>query len=449
MKVILRSGANISLFLLLILASSPAVAGPDSLSRGEIWVLELEGVINPVAASYIGENIRKGEEAGIECLILKMDTPGGLMTSMRDIIKDIMNAEIPVIVYISPRGAQSASAGVFITVAAHFAAMAPGTNIGAAHPVNLGGGGSPFGGEKPDSIQTKTMMEKVTNDAVAQIRSLAHERGRNEEWVEEAVRKSVSVTETEALELGVIDQIAANEKELIEYLDGKTARLPSGEKVLHTHNARIVKRPLGFHRKILNVISDTNIAYLLLILGFYGLFFEIRSPGAIFPGVLGGIFLILAFFAFQVLPINYAGLALIIVAIILFILEISITSYGLLTIGGIISMILGSMMLYDVSEAPKELFSVSLAVIIPIVICTVLFFVVALSYVVKAHKNKPTTGVEGIVGEIGEALTEIADSGTVSVHGEIWRARSAEPVPKGAKVVVRAVDHMVLLVEKT
>jgi len=441
---------NPFLGILLVFALVTAIlpADENSPSQTEIWVLELDGVINPVAVSYISENIQKGEKAAIECLILKMDTPGGLMTSMRDIIKDIMNAEFPVVVYISPRGAQSASAGVFITVAAHFAAMAPGTNIGAAHPVNIGGGGSPFGGEKPDSLQTKTMMEKITNDAVAQIRSLAHERGRNEEWVEEAVRKSVSVTENEALELGIIDLIAANETELIEYLDGKTAKLPSGEKVLSTHNARIVKRPLGFHRKILNVISDTNVAYLLLILGFYGLFFEIRSPGAIFPGVLGGIFLVLAFFAFQVLPINYAGLALIIIAIILFVLEISITSYGLLTIGGIISMILGSMMLFDVTGVPRELYSVSLSVIIPVVIFTILFFVIALSFAAKAHKNRPTTGLEGIVGEIGEALTEIGDSGSVEVHGEIWKASAPETIKKGTKIIVKSLDHMVLTVEE-
>lgn len=441
---------NPFLGILLVFALVTAIlpADENSPSQTEIWVLELDGVINPVAVSYISENIQEGEKAAIECLILKMDTPGGLMTSMRDIIKDILNAQFPVVVYISPRGAQSASAGVFITVAAHFAAMAPGTNIGAAHPVNIGGGGSPFGGEKPDSLQTKTMMEKITNDAVAQIRSLAHERGRNEEWVEEAVRKSVSVTENEALELGIIDLIAANETELIEYLDGKTAKLPSGEKVLSTHNARIVKRPLGFHRKILNIISDTNIAYLLLILGFYGLFFEIRSPGAIFPGVLGGIFLVLAFFAFQVLPINYAGLALIIIAIILFVLEISITSYGLLTIGGIISMILGSMMLFDVTGVPRELYSVSLSVIIPVVIFTILFFVIALSFAAKAHKNRPTTGLEGIVGEIGEALTEIGDSGSVEVHGEIWKASAPETIKKGTKIIVKSLDHMVLTVEE-
>lgn len=420
--------------------------GMTGSQAGEVYVLELDGVINPVAVDYIQSNIQKAEQAGAECLILQLDTPGGLMSSMRDIIKDFLNAELPIVVYISPRGAQSASAGVFITVAAHVAAMAPGTNIGAAHPVNLGGGG-PFGG-KPDSASSEAMMEKVTNDAVAQIRSLAHERGRNEEWVERAVRQSVSVTEQEAVDLNIVDLVAQDLNELVEYLDEKTVMLPSGEKVLSTHEARIEYRPMGFHHKILDIISNPNIAYLLMILGFYGLFFEIRSPGAIFPGVLGGIFLILAFFAFQVLPINYAGLALIIVAIILFILEVSITSYGLLTIGGLISMLLGSMMLFDVSEAPKALFSVSLAVIIPVVIITALFFVVALAYVVKAHRGKITTGSEGIVGEIGIAASDISESGTAQVHGEYWKAKAATPIPKGTEIIVRSVSRMILTVEK-
>ena len=414
----------------------------------EIWILTIDGVINPVAASYLRENIHSAENTNVECLILQMDTPGGLMSSMRDIIKEILNSEVPVAVYVSPRGAQSASAGVFITVAAHFAAMAPGTNIGAAHPVNMGGGGSPFGGEKPDSADTKTMLEKVTNDAVAQIRSLAHQHGRNAQWLEDAVRKSVSITEVEAVKLKVVDYVAKNLDDYIEYLDGKVAKLPSGDKILATHEAKIINKPMGLHRKILDVISEPNIAYLLMILGFYGLFFEIRSPGAIFPGVLGGIFLILAFFAFQVLPINYAGLALIIVGIILFILEITITSYGLLTIGGLISMILGSMMLFNVEEAPQALYRVSLAVIIPVVICTLIFFVVALSYVVKAHKHRPTTGREGIVGEIGIAATDISPTGTVKVHGEIWRARATQPILKGAQIIVKAVERMVLTVEE-
>ncbi|MBL7136214.1 MAG: nodulation protein NfeD [Candidatus Marinimicrobia bacterium] len=418
----------------------------NNLFANEVWVLEIDGVINPIAVKYIHNNIERAQDINAECLIIKMDTPGGLMNSMRDIIKDILNSEVPIIVYIHPRGAQSASAGVFITVAAHFAAMCPGTNIGAAHPVNLGGGG--LFGSKPDSATTATMMEKVTNDAVAYIRSLAHERGRNEEWVEEAVRKSVSITETEAVEKNIVDVVADNLDELLNYLDGKTVKLPSGEKVLNTSNAEIKFQPMRLHHKILNVISDPNIAYMLLILGFYGIFFEIRSPGAIFPGVVGGIFLILAFFSLQVLPINYAGLALIIIGIILFILEMQVVSYGLLTIGGIISMILGSMMLIDITKAPKELFSISLSVIIPIVIFTALFFLVALSLAYKTHKKQVSTGTEGLIGEIGVAITDIDKKGSIQVHGEYWKVVSDSPIPKDSEVIVKSINRMILKVIK-
>jgi len=413
----------------------------------DIWVLKLQGVINPVASRYITSYLKKADTTRVECLILELDTPGGLMNSMRDIIKAFLNSEIPIIVYISPRGAQAASAGVFITIAAHIAAMSPGTNIGAAHPVSIGGGGI-FGGRQ-DSSSTKTMMEKVTNDAVAFIKAIARERGRNEKWVEEAVRKSVSITETEALKENVIDLVAGNLNELIAKIDGKKVKTPTREVRLNTRNARVAMKPMGLHFRILNAISDPNIAYLLLILGFYGLFFELSNPGTIFPGVLGAIFLILAFFAFQILPINYAGLALIIVGIILFILEVKITSYGLLTIGGIISMIIGSMMLINTSEAPKQLFSISLQVIIPVVIFTAIFFIIALSLALKAHRKKVSTGSEGIIGEKGHALTDIDLEGMVMVHGEYWKARASEKISKGEKIKVKAVEGMILVVEKT
>ncbi len=416
----------------------------DKASAKEIWVLKVEGVINPVAASYIDVNIEKAQENPVECIILRLDTPGGLMTSTRAIIKNILNSSIPVIVYVSPSGAQAASAGVFITVSAHLAAMAPGTNIGAAHPVSLGGGFS-----KPDSADSETMKEKVTNDAVAYIRSLAHQRGRNEEWVAKAVRQSVSITETEALTKNVIDLTAKNMRDLLEQLEGKEVQTTTGETVLKTSDRALVHRSYGFHRKILDVVSDPNVAYILLIIGFWGIFFEIKNPGAIVPGVVGGISLLLAFFAFQILPINYAGLALIIVGIVLFILEVSVTSFGLLTIGGIVCMILGSMMLIDVTEAPKELFSVSLKVIIPVVVFSALFFIFAFSMAYKAHRRKATTGSEGIIGLIGEAITNIdTEGGKILVHGEIWNARSEEPIKKGAEVKVSGMGRMQLIVKK-
>jgi len=417
-----------------------------NLSGKEIWILEYDGIINPIASKYVLSNLNKADTSKVECLIIKLDTPGGLMSSMRDIIKGFLNSDIPIVVYIYPRGAQAASAGVFITVAAHIAAMSPGTNVGAAHPVNLGGGG--IFGEKPDSANTKTMMEKVTNDAVAFIKSIAHERGRNEQWVEDAVRKSVSITETEALEKNVIDIIANDTEDLIARINGKKVKVKSSVKIIKTTNARIVERPIGWHFKILNTISDPNIAYLFLILGFYGLFFELSNPGSIFPGVLGAIFLILAFFSFQILPINYAGLALIAIGIILFILEVKITSYGLLTIGGIISMIIGSMMLINTQEAPKQLFSVSLQVIIPIVVITAILFILALSLALKTHKKKVSTGREGLIGSVGSAITDIDKEGMVLVHGEYWKAKSNIKINKGDKIKVIGIDQMVLKVEK-
>ncbi|MDD5540080.1 MAG: nodulation protein NfeD [Candidatus Marinimicrobia bacterium] len=415
-----------------------------SATPSEIWVLEIDGVINPVAAAYVRDNLRKAQTEKVECLIIQMDTPGGLMNSMRDIIKNILNSEVPVVVYVSPRGAQCASAGVFIAVSAHYAAMSPGTNIGAAHPVNLGGGG--FGG-KPDSADSKTMIEKATNDAVAYIRSLARERGRNEEWVEKAVRESVSITETEAVKFKVVDATADNLDDLLKMLDGKTFKLPSGEKTVNTRDATVRSRPIGVHRRILDIISDPSVAYILLMLGFYGIYFELSNPGAIFPGVLGSIFLILAFFAFQVLPINYAGLALIIVGIVLFILEVKIVSYGLLTIGGIIAMILGSLMLIDVNQAPEILRAVSLKVILPIVLFTAAFVILSLTLALKAHRRKPTTGAEGLVGETGRAITNIKPTGMAIVHGEYWQVHSDTPIAKGTEIVVLDVDRMILKIK--
>lgn len=434
----MRKFNTILIFIFLLFATAKT-------SSNEIWILKIEGAINPITARYIHENIEEAEEANTECIIIEMDTPGGLMNSMRDIIKDILNSEVPIAIYVSPSGAQAASAGVFITVAAHFAIMAPGTNIGAAHPVSMGGEGI----GAADTTSDQTMMEKVTNDAAAYIKTLAHRRGRNEEWVEQAVRESVSITETEALEKNVIDFIAKNISEVIEFLDGKAAEVPSGKKVLHTKDAEIVQRPMKFQYKLLNALSDPNLAYIFLILGIIGVVSEIRSPGAIFPGVLGGIFLLLAFFSFQILPINYTGLALIILGIILLILEISIVSYGLLTIGGVICMILGSMMLIDYTQAPKALFSISLGVILPIVVFVVLFFLVAFSLIYKAHKGKVSTGIEGIVGEIGTAITKIDnEGGTVVVHGEYWKATSDSPIPKNTEVIVKSIDRMILKVEK-
>jgi membrane-bound serine protease (ClpP class) len=346
----------------------------------------------------------------------------------------MIGSEVPVIVFVSPSGSRAASAGVFITMAANIAAMAPGTNIGAAHPVSVGG--------KMD----KTMEAKATNDAVAYIKSLAESRGRNAEWAEAAVRKSISSTEKEALKEGVIDLVTKDIPSLLLAVDGRKVKTASGIKVLGTKDAKVIRDELGVRQRILNFISDPNVAYILMLLGFYGLFFELTNPGALFPGIIGGICLILAFYAFQTLPINYAGLLLIVLAIILFILEIKIISHGILAIGGIISMVIGSLMLF---ESPAPFMKLSLAIILPAVLVTTLFFSLTIRLAVRAHRKKPVTGAEGLKGSVGIATTDItADNGSIKIHGEIWAACSDEPVTKGEKVIVDSVSGLQVKVRK-
>jgi membrane-bound serine protease (ClpP class) len=421
-------------FFIFLILLHPITAVPEQ-PKHEVMVITVSGVINPVASEFIGKSTRRANERKIEALVIELDTPGGLDTSMRSIVKDIIGSEVPVIVYVSPSGSRAASAGVFITLAAHVAAMAPGTNIGAAHPVGIG--------EKMD----KTMAEKATNDAAAYIKSLAERNGRNAKWAEDAVRKSISATETEALKENVIDLVSKDLNSLLADIDGRKVKTVMGEKVLSTKNAAVVREEMGFRHRILNLISDPNIAYILMLLGFYGLFFELTNPGAIFPGVLGGISLILAFYAFQTLPVNYAGLMLIILAIILFILEVKIISHGVLTIGGIISMVIGSLMLF---ESPAPFMKLSLAIILPAAIITALFFSLTVGLAYKAYKRKPVTGSEGLRGAQGVAYTEITkDGGMVLLHGERWSAYSDEPIAKGEKVIVETVSDLKVKVKKS
>ncbi|MDP2278172.1 MAG: nodulation protein NfeD [Nitrospirota bacterium] len=397
-------------------------------------VLTVNGVINPASAEYIGKSIKRANEQKCEAIVIELDTPGGLDTSMRDIVKNIIGSEVPVIVYVSPSGARAASAGVFITLAAHVAAMSPGTNIGAAHPVGVGG--------KMD----KTMAEKVTNDAAAYIKSLAERTGRNSKWAEDAVRKSVSATETEALKERIIDIVSKDLNTLLSTIDGRKVRTVMGEKILKTANTNVVREEMSLRHKILNVITDPNVAYMLMLLGFYGILYELINPGSIFPGAVGAMCLILAFYAFQTLPVNYAGLLLIILAIIFFILEVKIMSYGALTIGGVIAMLLGSLMLF---ESPEPFMKLSLFLILPAVIVTALFFTVIFSLAYKAYRRKPVTGSEGLIGLEGIANTDITkDSGMVSLHGEIWSAYSDETVSKGEKIVVESVLGLKVKVRK-
>ena len=400
----------------------------------EVMVITVDGVINPVASEFIGKSIKKAAKRGVETLVIELDTPGGLDTSMRMIVKEIVGSEVPVVVFVAPSGARAASAGVFITLAAHIAAMAPGTNIGAAHPVGLG--------EKMD----KTMAEKATNDAAAYIKSLAERKGRNAVWAEKAVRESISATEGEALRDHVIDMVSKDLNTLLLDMNGRKVQTALAEKVLKTNGAKVLREEMGLRFRILNLISDPNVAYILMLLGFYGLFFELTSPGAIFPGVAGGICLILAFYAFQTLPVNYAGLMLIILAIILFILEVKIVSHGALTIGGIIAMIIGSLMLF---ETPGPFVRLSIYLILPAVLITALFFSLTISLALKAYKRKPVTGKEELIGMEGIAKTDITGKGgMVVLHGELWSAFSGEPIAKGDRVVVEEVRDLKLKVRK-
>lgn len=400
-----------------------------------ILVLKFSGPISPISAKYIVSGIEQARKEKAQLVVLAMDTPGGLDESMREIVKAILNSSIPVVSYVYPAGARAASAGVFIMFASHIAAMAPGTNIGAAHPVALGG-------KEIDSV----MQEKLTNDAVAYLVSLAHRRNRNEDWAEKAVRKSVAITETEALALKVIDLIAFSIEELIQQLNKKTVRLNDHQVVLQTTGARIKNYEMSAAQKFLYLLTNPNIAYILLMLGIYGLFFELQNPGTIFPGVVGAICLILAFYSFQMLPVNYAGLALIILAIIMFILEVKITSYGLLSIGGITALILGSLLLF---ESPLPFFRPSIALLIAVAIITGLFFALIVGLGIKAHRRKPATGREGLIGEIGIAQENLNPLGTVMVCGELWSAESVSgEIMQGEKVRVIDVKGMVIKVTR-
>lgn len=400
-------------------------------SYADVIVIKSAGTVNPAMAGFISMHIDEAAKEKAELLVIELDTPGGLDTSMRNIIQKMIASEVPVAVYVSPGGARAASAGVFITIAAHIAAMSPGTNIGAAHPVAMGG--------KMDDV----MSAKAENDSAAYIKSLAEKRGRNAEWTENAVRKSVSITEKDALEMNIIDLIAPDLKTLLEKIDGKVVETSLGKRTLKTAGAVIKHKEMALRYRILDFLSDPNVAYMLLMLGFYGIFFELTNPGAIFPGVIGAISLIIALYSFQTLPVNYAGLLLIVVGIVLFILEIKVTSFGLLTIGGLLSMFIGSMMLF---ESPLPFFKVSLKVILPSVILTAGFFSLTVWLALKAYKRKPATGAEGLIGLEGSARTAVDKEGMVFVHGELWRAWSDEPVQPGEKIIVEKMEDLKLKV---
>ncbi|MGH7388444.1 MAG: NfeD family protein [Candidatus Rokuibacteriota bacterium] len=406
----------------------------DAAAQAPVSTIQIEGVISPVTLRLVSMAIDRAVADRSQALVIQLDTPGGLERSMRAIVQRMLGAEVPVIVYVAPTGARAASAGVFITMAAHVAAMAPATNIGAAHPVALGG------------QVDKESMRKIENDAAAFIRTVARERGRNADWAEKAVRQSVSITEREAVALKVVDLVAESIPDLLTRIDGRTVKTVKGPVTLATRTAAVKPIEVGFRDRVLNVITDPNVAYVLMMLGMIGLLAELYNPGAILPGVIGGISIILAFFAFQSLPINYAGLLLILFSIVLLIAEIMIVSHGVLAIGGIVSMALGSLMLFD---APESGFRISWWVIGPTVAATAGFLLFVVTAGVRALTRRPMLGPSGLIGQTAIARGRLAPDGQVTVQGEIWRAvAQGEPVDEGASVQVVGVEGLTLTVVK-
>jgi membrane-bound serine protease (ClpP class) len=416
--------------LALILFLSTGLAAMSHAAENDVLVIKVADPIGPGVAEFIRQGIEKAQQENAGCMVIELDTPGGLAESMRSIVQDILASTVPVVVYVAPSGARAASAGVMITMAADIAAMSPGTNIGAAHPVGAGG----------KDIEGK-MSEKVINDMVAHAKSVAERKGRNAGWVEKAIRDSVSVTETEAVELDVVDIVAEDLDDLMQQLNGR--EIP-GKGQLRLDKPNIIHLDKSLRIKILETISNPNIAYILLLIGLAGLYFELSNPGAIFPGVIGGISLILAFFAMQTLPVNTVGMLLIALAVILFVMEMKITSYGLLSVAGVVALLLGSLMLFE--NIPSGI-GLSLRVMLPTLILVSAFFIFVAALVFRAQKSKPKTGAGGLVGETGIVKQSLAPEGKVAVHGELWNAVAGKNIAVGAKVRVVGVKGLVIEVE--
>ncbi len=420
-------------FLLLAFTAVGLAMADEEKPVGDIYVVRLEGAISPGTAGFLSSSVKRAVDEKAQALIIELDTPGGLGESMRSMVKDIMNAPLPVIVYVSPSGAQAASAGVMITMAADVAAMAPGTNIGAAHPVSAGG--QDIDGE---------MAKKVVNDMVAFIQSIAKERGRNLEWAQKAVEESVSVDANEAVKLKVVDLVAENRNDLLRQLDKRKIQRGTQTWVLNTDEAGLVELRETLRDRVLKTLANPNIAYILMMIGLAGLYFEFSNPGTILPGVVGGVCLILAFYSFQTLPVNYAGILLIILGIVFFVLEIKITSFGMLSVAGLITLTLGSLMLFKDSQTIK----VSLNVILPVVITMGGFMILLATVVVKAHVKSSQIGLEAMLGLKGPVKEWSGLKGKVVVHGEWWAAICEEELEPGDMIEVTGIEDMRLKVRR-
>ncbi len=418
--------------VVLVFASGPPAGAADPHT---VYVLTAHGSINPGMAEFILDGLKAAETARAEALIIELDTPGGLDSAMREIAQGIINAKIPVVVYVSPKGARAASAGLIITLASHVAAMAPGTNIGAAHPVAIGT-------QKMD----KEMAAKVVNDMAAYVRSLANERQRNADWAEKAVRQSVSITALEAQKLRIVEILADDLPDLLKKLDGRVVRLNQESRTLKTAKATVVTYEAGLRHRILKRLADPNIAIILMMIGLAGLYFELAHPGAVLPGVVGGICLLLAFYAFQTLPVNFIGLMLLILGFIFFLLEIYVTSYGLLSLAGIVSLALGGLMLYRDQDPGL---AISLNVLLTVIGAISLFFLVITGLAVRAQMRKPLSGMAGLGGEKGIALTDLNPAGKVLVQGTYWDAQAEEFIRQQEPVEVVRMQGLRLIVRRS
>ena len=442
--------SRLVLFVCLTLLAAPV-------SAATVRVLTVQGAIGPASADYLLRGIKKANDDQAHLIVIEMDTPGGLDTSMRDIIKAILASPVPVASYVSPQGARAASAGTYILYASHIAAMAPATNLGAATPIELApsGDGKPAAPDKPGSSPPEAAkppdtpsgdpkMRKAVHDAAAYIRSLAELRGRNVEWAERAVREAVSLPASEALALKVVDLVAVDLGDLLKQVDGRAIRMGGETVTLDTANAVIERVQPDWRSRLLAVIGDPGIAYILMLLGIYGLIYEFSNPGMLFPGVVGGICLLLALFALQVMPISYAGLALMILGIVLMISEAFIPSFGALGLGGIIAFVIGSVMLID-TDVPG--YGIPWMLIVPVAAASALFSFFVAGMAVKARARPVVTGAEEMIGAAGEMLEDIEHEGWAHIHGERWRVRSNVPLKRGSRVRVLARHDLVLDVE--